>query len=184
VGTFAASINAEGAITGGYSDGQNIHGFLRARDGTITTFDVPGPTSNPNPIGINQAGEIAGSYLDPQGNYSHGFLRARDGTFTTFDVPGAAYVGTVPTGINSKGKITGGYEDANGAGHGFLRAPDGTFTTFDPPGYTGTDPTAINSAGTVIGMVSARTVIGLVNPGHGFIRIEHKKEEDAKGDRN
>src|SRR6267378_3405177 len=90
VGTFAASINAEGAITGGYSDGQNFHAFLRVRDGRITTFDVPGPTSNPTPVGINRAGEIAGSYLDPQGNYSHGFLRARDGTFTTFDVPSAA----------------------------------------------------------------------------------------------
>ena len=173
VGTFAASINAEGAITGGYSDGQNIHGFLRARNGTITTFDVPGPTSNPNPIGINQAGEIAGSYLDPQGNYSHGFLRARDGTFTTFDVPAAAQ--TVPTGINSKGEITGSYDDAQYVTHGFLRAPDGTVTTFDPPGYTGTGSSGINSAGTIIGVTGS---------GHGFIRIEDKKEEDAKGDRN
>ncbi len=163
VGTFAASINAEGAITGGYSDGQNIHGFLRARDGTITTFDVPGPTSNPIPVGINRAGEIAGSYLDPTGNYSHGFLRARDGTFTKFDVPAAPE--TFPTGLNSKGEITGWYYDANFNGHGFLRAPDGTFTTFDPPGYTGTGPTGINSAGTITGSVN----------GHGFVRIEDKR---------
>jgi hypothetical protein len=165
VGTFPASINAEGAITGTYSDGQNIHGFLRARDRTITTFDVPGPSSNPNPIGINQAGEIAGSYLDPQGNYSHGFLRARDGTFTTFDVPAAAQ--TVPTGINSKGAITGSYDDAQYVTHGFLRAPDGIVTTFDPPGYTDTGSSGINSAG---------TIIGVTGPGHGFIRIEDKRE--------
>jgi hypothetical protein len=174
VGTFPASINAETAITGSYSDGQNIHGFLRARDGTITTFDVPGPTSNPNPIGINQAGEIAGSYLDPQGNYSHGFLRSRDGTFTTFDVPAATQ--TVPTGINSKGEITGSYDDAQYVSHGFLRAPDGTVTTFDPPGYTGTGPTGINSAGTITGSVN----------GHGFVGIEDKREreEDERGDKN
>ena len=157
-----ASINAEGAITGAYSDGQNIHAFLRVRDGTITTFDVPGPTSNPTPVGINRAGEIAGSYDDPDSVF-HGFLRGRDGTLTTFDVPGATQ--TVPTGINSKGEITGYYDDANDATHGFLRAPDGTFTTFDPPGYTGTGPTGINSAGTITGSVN----------GHGFVRIEDKR---------
>jgi hypothetical protein len=104
---------------------------------------------------------------------NHGFLRARDGTFTTFDGPGATFVGTVPTGINSKGEITGWYDDANGAAHGFLRAPDGTFTTFDPPGYTGTDPLGINSAG---------TITGVVGHGHGFVRIEDKREEDEQGD--
>jgi len=49
--------------------------------------------------------------------------------------------------------------------HGFLRAPDGTFTIFDPPGYTGTGPTGINSAGTITGFVN----------GHGFVRIEDKR---------
>ena len=82
---------------------------------------------------------------------------------------------TTPTGINSKGEITGWCENPNSIARGFLRAPDGTITTFDPPGYTGTDPAGINSAG---------TIIGVVNPGHGFVRIEDKREEDEQGDKN
>ena len=42
-GTQPNDINPAGAITGNYGDAGNVyHGFLRARNGTITTFDVPG----------------------------------------------------------------------------------------------------------------------------------------------
>jgi hypothetical protein len=63
--------------------------------------------------------------------------------------------------------------------HGFLRAPGGTVTTFDPPGYTSTDPTGINSAGTITGVV-----VGGNGGLHGFVRIEDKGEEDEQGDKN
>jgi hypothetical protein len=59
----------------------------------------------------------------------------------------------------------GVYNDADFANHGFLRSRDGTFTTFDPPGSTDTNPYGINSAG---------TIVGVVNQGHGFLRIEDK----------
>jgi len=83
------------------------------------------------------------------------------------DFPGAIL--TVPTSINSKGVITGVYNDADFANHGFLRFRDGTFTTFDPPGSTDTVPFGINSAG---------TIIGVVNQVHGFLRIEDKREKE------
>src|SRR5260221_6154981 len=42
-GILVQSINTAGAITGFYADANYVvHGFLRARDGTLTTFDVPG----------------------------------------------------------------------------------------------------------------------------------------------
>ena len=42
-GTIGSSINDLGAITGNYADVSNVsHGFLRASDGTFTTFDAPG----------------------------------------------------------------------------------------------------------------------------------------------
>ena len=42
--TYPWSINPAGAITGNYYDatGTGPHGFLRAPDGTFTTFDIPG----------------------------------------------------------------------------------------------------------------------------------------------
>jgi hypothetical protein len=171
-GTGAAAINGAGEITGAYEGKPNaegriaIHGFLRSRAGAFTTFDaVPGaPTTAPS--SINAEGAIAGTYSD--GQYTHGFLRARDGKLTTFDVAGPTdYPSWV--GINRAGEIAGSYEDAQSLNHGFLRARDGTFTTFDPPGSTGTDPTGLNSPG---------TIIGVVNGGHGFVRIEDKREGD------
>src|SRR3984957_4102762 len=72
------SINREGAITGYYRDAQSVsHGFLRDRDGTITTFDSPGSTYT-YAASINRIGMIAGAYNDDEGA-SNGFLRHSHG---------------------------------------------------------------------------------------------------------
>src|ERR1700732_2588946 len=112
-GTEPASINPAGVITGTYSDSNHVgHGFLRAPDGTFTTFDAPGlftVASN----SINRAGAITGYYYDAN-NAVRGFLRARDGNITTFDASGAGYA-TYAFSINAAGAITGYYNDANAA---------------------------------------------------------------------
>ena len=121
LGTFPLSINSTGAITGYYTDANFLdHGFLRARDGTITTIDAPDSIST-DALSINLAGVIAGSYIDA--NFApHGFVRAPDGTFTTFDAPDAGFF-IEPITINPEGAITGRYVDASAVFHGFLRAP-------------------------------------------------------------
>ena len=66
------SINAKGAITGQCIDHQkpsHILGFVRKPDGTVNEFHVPNGGSSTMPIGINNAGVIAGSY------HGGGFLR-------------------------------------------------------------------------------------------------------------
>jgi hypothetical protein len=69
-------------ITGSFNDAHATnHGFLRARNGRVTTFDVPGagtkfhasPTQGTVPLGINPEGVIMGFYVDENGTY-HGFL--------------------------------------------------------------------------------------------------------------
>ncbi len=127
-GTYPSSINPAGAITGHYVDANSLsHGFLRASNGIITTFDVPGDVNGTYPSSINPAGAITGTYYDA--NFvGHGFLRAKNGTFITFDAPGA--VATFPYSINPEAAITGFYADVNDASHGFLRAKNGTFITF------------------------------------------------------
>jgi len=53
------------------------HGFLRARDGTFTTFDPPGGAPFTVPVSINPAGAITGYYSDPNAAFvNHGFLRS------------------------------------------------------------------------------------------------------------
>ena len=60
-------LNPAGAIAGAYTDsGFFLHGYVRAADGHITTFDVAGAEGT-NASGINPAGAIPGVYFDSNG---------------------------------------------------------------------------------------------------------------------
>lgn len=158
-GATAASINQAGVITGSYTDANFVsHGFLRAADGTIATFDAPGAGTGmyqgTSAAGISPAGAITGWYTDAI-FASHGFLRAVDGTITSFDVPGSG--GIQPLGINPAGVITGNYLFPAGEflgfqfyePHGFVRDAKGTLTLIAPSTWFDIEPQAINSAGTI-----------------------------------
>jgi probable HAF family extracellular repeat protein len=97
---------------GEYVVDQQSHGFLLS-GGTYTTLDVPGVTFTAA-TGINDAGQIVGSYIAADGNF-HGFLLS-EGIYTLVDVPGAT--STFIYGINNAGQIVGSYD-----GHGFLATP-------------------------------------------------------------
>ena len=76
------SINSAGVIVGEYIDARGVsHGFVRAPDGIIATFDALGVGSSSQggtlPVTINEAGAITGVYV--KGGYygqqvAHGFL--------------------------------------------------------------------------------------------------------------
>jgi hypothetical protein len=156
-------INPAGAITGSYADVSGVmHGFVRAPDGTFTTFDVPGAVDGTILVCcITPEGAVAGIYSDANGG--HGFVRTPNGTFATFDPPGSTF--TTPGGINPAGALTGAYFDANGE-HGFLRAPNGTISTFDAPGAVfGTQPGGLDPAGAITGFYNDASFVS-----HGFLR--------------
>jgi hypothetical protein len=114
-------INAEGTVTGLYSDhsdGIPTHGFVRSRQGAITTFDPPG-SEGTGPRSINVAGTITGNFQDSAG--SHGFVRNGQGTFAVFDYPNGT--NTTGTSINDLGIITGSYSNSAGVPLGFIRIP-------------------------------------------------------------
>jgi probable HAF family extracellular repeat protein len=153
-GTFGAAINASGQIVGYYTfPNSDNAGFLDS-GGIFTT--IADPQGYAGGIGtrcggINNTGEIVGSYVDASGNFNlrHGFLYV-GGTFTNFDDPLGAQ-GTSATGITDAGQIVGTYVDAGGVDHGFLY--DGsTFTTLDDPlGTKGTIINGVNNVGQVVG---------------------------------
>ena len=128
--TQAFGINPAGTIPGVYFDSNGVnHGYVRNKQGAITTFDVPaagtGAFQGTLPESINPSGAITGQYLDASG-VNHGFLRDKHGVITTFDARGAgtgAGQGTFPRTNNPSDAITGYYMDANSAFHGFLRIP-------------------------------------------------------------
>lgn len=156
-GTFPMAINIEGAITGSYChmSGAICYGFLRAGDGTITTFD-PSGSLHVFPAGIDDFWAITGTY-EYQSNYP-GFLRDPTGHVIRFDPPNSE--GTFPGAISPLGAIIGDYlaPENNPFGflvRGFVRKLDGSLATFDaatyPPCCIFTYPTAINLEGTITG---------------------------------
>jgi hypothetical protein len=101
-------IDENGVITGTYFAliagnpfGGNYRVFVRAGDGSFTTFDAatyPPCCIWSFPSGINPAQAITGSFNDGY-SINHGFVRAGNGAITTFDAPGAGAGGTAPLGI-------------------------------------------------------------------------------------
>jgi len=183
-------INPAGAITGSYVDTSSLlHGFLRAPDGTSTTFDVAGG-SDTSPTSIDHNGAITGIYFlaiagNPFGGNFRGFLRKPDGSFSTFDA--ATYspccIWTFPLAINPEGEIAGYYNDGHNINHGFLRARDGTITTFDAPGagtgnLQGTLAFGINPKGEITGSYTDAS-----NVVHGFVREgDREGHDEVRGD--
>jgi uncharacterized membrane protein len=189
--TVAAGINSHDDIVGQYRlQGQNMnerHGFLRSRDGTFITIDAPGSYFT-NALGINRRGEIVGRFCTGvapsppnrpcDGNPHHGFLLSRNAAFTTIDFPGTVNFPNLPGpfrtdawGINNRGEIVGGYQDAHRKWHVY-RLREGQFTTIDFPEAVDTALDAgkggINSRGDI---VSSYCV--LVDPNTGKCLYEH-----------
>jgi hypothetical protein len=74
-----ANVNPAGAIAGYCIDANNVfHGFLRTREGTFATFEVPGAGigafQGTFAVGNNPANAVTGYFIDTNG-VSHGFLR-------------------------------------------------------------------------------------------------------------
>ena len=120
-------LNKSGTAAGAFSlpgVGGTTDGFLRAADGVLDYFTVPG--SVPLSVrGINDSGVVAGDWAtDPEFNSgAHGFQRFADGTIGTFDAPGAGtaqFQGTFPSAINNAGAIAGTVVDSSNVAHGFL----------------------------------------------------------------
>jgi probable HAF family extracellular repeat protein len=129
---------------------------------TFTSLDVPFSGANATAaFGINDQGQIVGSYGDSSGG-THGFLYAAS-VFTPLDVPFSGANATIAFGINDQGQIVGSYNDLSGR-HGFLYAA-GVFTPLDVP-FSGANATiafGINDQGQIVG--SYNDLSGL----HGFL---------------
>jgi len=170
-GTVPYSINDAGVITGQFEDSsQSFHGFIRYRDGSFITFDVPNAVGTV-PWDINLEGTTAGIYFDANG--FHGFVRSPSGKTTEFDPTGSVYTYVCEeTCLNEGGSIAGFYSDANGLTHGFLRHPDGKITVIDVTGAAnGTYPASINNEGTIGGYYvdSTATCYGFIRKADGKI---------------
>ncbi len=133
-----------GSVVGVVSLG--IFGLAYAIDYTYATLDVSGG-NNTAAYGVNDAGQIVGSFASngaPGG--VHGFLYS-GGTFSQINVPGGAY--TEAFGINNAGQIVGWYQVDGGGQFGFLDT-GGSFSQIQF-GPTYTIAHGINDPGAIVG---------------------------------
>ncbi len=136
--TLGYGINDLGDVVGAYQINEaplnyppNLiqHGYV-LKKGTYTTIDVPfAGATNTVATGINNLGEVVGSYLDSDG-WSHGFT-LKEGVFTSFDFPGPDVLDTEASAINDAGTLVGSYYDLNSnQTRGFVLSR-GKFTSID-----------------------------------------------------
>jgi probable HAF family extracellular repeat protein len=139
-------------------------GYLRDERGHLETFDAPGALTQTVPIGLNNRGQIVGTFDRRDG--AHGFLRDQRGRFTTIDFPGATR--TEAARINDRGQIVGVYTATDGGSgldaRGFL-FDRGEYTPTDIPGARSTSPTGIDNRGRIAG-----TYVDAEGAMHGFLR--------------
>ncbi len=127
------------------------HGYILKR-GTYKTIDVPfsGATYTAAE-GINNLGDVVGSYFDLNGS-SHGFTLKR-GVFRSLDFPGPDVIDTEANAINDYGTIVGSYYDLNSnQNRGFVFSR-GKFTSIDAPFSNAccTRAQGINDRGEIVG---------------------------------
>jgi len=131
----------------------------------VSTFDYPGTGNQTRPQKINDAGDIAGVFVDING-ISHGFTRLANGTFSApINDPNSPTPFTEGRGINNSRTVVGDYTDSAGAFEGFFLNRN-TFTNYDPE-TAFTIVLGINNIGDFCGSVipSSGVQSGFVNIG-------------------
>lgn len=167
-GTLPDGLNDSSVSTGYYIDGSgNLHGFVRAADGTITTFDAAGPSSETQPTAINRRGEVVGLFMNPKKlMVERAFLRSTNGIIKKYSAGG---INNGASGLNDKGFAIGDYVRKNRSVVGYLRGADGAITDLRDPKagkgeFEGTSPLAINDGGVITGLYSRQSGT------YGFVR--------------
>jgi uncharacterized membrane protein len=119
------------------------------RSPQFTTIDFPGSVAT-TAFGVNEGGEIVGSYRDPSSR-THGFVKSGD-LFRPINYPGAIF--TDARGISPAGEVVGSYRLPGEPAvnfHGYLLTRGGEFRPIDFPGHINTIPQRISPDGTVLG---------------------------------
>ncbi len=145
-------INDGGAAVG-YSSldptGMTLQLAFKETGGSFTYLNgfLPSGAGNNQAVGINNAGTVAGFFVD-SGGVTHGFLLVGN-TETTLDYPGATF--TQAFGVNNHGEVVGIYIDASMVQHGFTYLGGVWQTVDDPLGIGTTLINGVNDLGQLVG---------------------------------
>jgi hypothetical protein len=144
---LVTGINDSGEMVANYTDSGGSAHCVMISGSTRTQIVDPnevgtGPGKGTSCWGINNAGEIVGSYSAV--TWGNGFTYSA-GTYADVIVPSAT-AGTTAYGLNNMGQIVGSYADNTGQ-YGFLyTVSSGTYTSLTVPGATATLAVGINDS--------------------------------------
>jgi hypothetical protein len=154
--TVFTGVNNQHQVVGYFTVGDGLASFILSNIDPIANTPITGsgvyyPGSLVTyALGLNDAGNVVGIYLDTQ-QQVHGFL-LQGTNYTSVDFPGA--VATEALGTNNHGDIVGDYTDSAGRVHGFVRM-SGQFRNVDAPFASGLTINAINDTRMVAGTYSS-----------------------------
>jgi probable HAF family extracellular repeat protein len=164
--SLATSINNAGQIvgitnvTGSFGGGPP---YLYS-GGKTTTLPIPAGTYG-QAYGINNSGQVVGSYSDSMYTSTHAFLYG-GGKMTDLGSLGRNF--TVPRAVNDSGQVVGFAETTNGVIHAFLYS-NGKMNDLGSLGGSPASAFALNNAGQVVGQsVTAK------GQWHAFLFIDGK----------
>jgi probable HAF family extracellular repeat protein len=148
----AHAINERGQVVGiaQAADGQ-WHFFFWDPQGGMQDLGVAAEGG----FDINNACQIAGSMIDPNGN-QRAFLWECDKGRTLLGTLGGK--SSYPMAINNRGQIVGNSERSDGSWHAFLWDPVGGMQDLGTLGGANSQGRAINDAGTVFGLSHTPTL--------------------------
>jgi hypothetical protein len=118
----ATADNNMGAVAGFYMTAKGAtDAFIQFHGGKTVTIAMAGASAT-QAFGLNDAGEVVGTYTTGAGNnaVTHGFTWM-SGKFTSVNYPKAS--STTINGVNNEGDIVGFYTDAKGNTDGFVGLP-------------------------------------------------------------
>jgi hypothetical protein len=102
--------------------------------------------------GVNDSGEIVGTYIDNDDNFQ-GYL-LNGGVFTQIQVPFAGADSTLPQGINNSGEVVGVWEEDNNTVYQSFVLSGGVYSMLAYPGAAETQAISNNNKGDVTGYYS------------------------------
>ena len=163
--TVLHSINDRGVIAGFYS-GMTVpgHGLLLT-DGLFTTFDIPGAAGGTALRGINNRGDLAGTFSKTAVNLNadqFGFIVPKVGAPIIFQLPNPDASGLVVEAINNLRTVVGYYTAPSSTLTGFMRQVDGRWIDIAVPGADSTQVYGSNNCGITAGTYSTGGTL------HGF----------------
>jgi len=151
-------------------------GLAAAPPLTLTYSDVHANSTalETDTYGVNNAGVIAGDYVD-SASVQHGMILAGKKLTTINNKSCQAISGTGGIsfyGINSAGTVAGWCTNSSGVDIGFVYAK-GKFTAVNFPKGSGTQATGINDKGEVVGLYFDSAGLS-----HGFFEDRNEVHED------